>query len=220
MNIVILGAPASGKGTQAELVAKAFNLYHLQTGAIARKLAEHDARISEIINSGKLMPEEEMSLYVIDNLKDAKPELTNILFEGFPRFISQYEALEKYLTNKGDDIDAVFSLDIGKSLAIKRISARRICEKCEEVFNLYTNPPKQTGICDKCGGKLVQREDDKPAAIETRFDQYEENTKELIDYLDKKGKLIRIDGSKPIDQVFSDIQDKLKELKNENTSKK
>ena len=206
MNIVILGEPASGKGTQAALISKEFNLYHLQTGDIARRVAEKDERIREIINSGKLIPEEEMSLYVMDLLHQKQADMKDILFEGFPRFISQYEALKNYLKNKGDDIDAIFSLELGQDEAVKRISLRRICGKCGEVFNSTTNPPKNDGLCDKCGEKLIQRADDMPEAIKTRFEYYKNNTKTLIDYLDKEGKLIKINGARPIQVVFEDIK--------------
>ena len=205
MNIVLLGAPASGKGTQAQLLSKKFNLYHLQTGEIARELSKKDPRVKEIVNSGKLIPAEEMTMYVMDILKENKPSMKNILFEGFPRFISQYEALEKFLKNKGDDIDMVLSLDISEDVAIKRISSRLICSKCDSSFNLITNPPQKNGVCDLCGGKLIQRQDDKPESVKKRFEYYRKNTKELIDYLDKKGKLTRVDGNQPIEVISKEL---------------
>lgn len=203
MNIVLLGAPASGKGTQAELLAKKFGLFLLQTGELSRDLAQKDARIKEIVESGKLIPQEEMTMYVLDYLHKQKTNLKDILFEGFPRFISQYEALEKFLKSKGDDIDAVISLDISQEEAIKRISSRRTCEKCGKVYNLVTNPPP-AGKCE-CGGNLVQRKDDLPESVKVRFGYYKENTKELIDCLDKKGKLIRVDGERPIEEIQKDL---------------
>lgn len=209
MIIVLLGSPASGKGTQAELIAKEFELYHLQTGEIARKMAKKDPRIREIVNAGKLIPEQEMTMYVIDYLKDNVFLIKDILFEGFPRFISQYEALSNFLETKGDDIDLIISLDISKEVAVKRISSRRICSECGEVYNLITNPPPSEGAC-KCGGKLIQRQDDLPESIEVRFQYYEDNTKELIDYLDSKGKLFRVNADRPIKEIFEDIKDKVK----------
>lgn len=203
MNIILLGAPASGKGTQAEILAKKFNLYLLQTGKLSREMAGKDERIREIVNSGKLIPQEEMTMYVLDFLHNQKPDLTNILFEGFPRFISQYEALEKFLLSKGDNIDAVISLDISLEEAIRRISSRRICEKCGKTYNVVTNPAPN-GICE-CGGNLIQRKDDNPESVKTRFEYYEENTKELIDYLDKKGKLRRVNGERPINEIHEDM---------------
>lgn len=209
MNIVIIGAPASGKGTQSSLLANKLGLFHMQTGDLSRELAKKNERIKEIVESGKLIPEEEMTMYVLDYLHTKKPDLKNILFEGFPRFISQYEALEAFLKSKGDDIDAVISLDIEKDEAVRRISSRRICENCSAVYNLLTNPPENTGLCDTCGGKLIQRSDDLPESIEVRFQYYQDNTKKLIDYLDEKGKLIRIDAARPIDTIFEDILAKL-----------
>lgn len=216
MNIVLLGSPASGKGTQAELLCREFGLYHLSTGDLSRKLAEKDGRIKEMIDSGKLIPEQEMTMHVLDFLLHEKPDLKNILFEGFPRFISQYEALDEYLKNKGDDIDLVISLDLSEEAAIKRLSSRRICENCGATFNLETNPPAKEGICDKCGSKLIQRKDDNPESIKTRFEYYQNNTKELIDYLDRKGKLVRVDGDRPIEEIAEDIKERVNSLNGKN----
>ena len=208
MNIVLLGAPASGKGTQARLLSERLNLFHFQTGELSRNLAKKDKRIKEIVDSGRLIPEEEMTMYTLDYLKEAKSDFKSILFEGFPRFISQYEALEEFLKVKGDDIDAVVSLDIDKKEAIKRLSARRTCKNCGKVYNLITNPPEKQGLCE-CGGKLFQREDDDPKSVKLRFEYYRNNTEKLINYLDKKGKLVRVDASREIDVIFKDILQKL-----------
>jgi len=210
MNIVLLGAPGSGKGTQAERIAADFNLYHLQTGAIARSLAEEDERIRKLVDSGQLIPAEEMTMHVIDFLSHRENGLSDILFEGFPRFVSQYEALANFLEDKGDDIDIVFTLDISQEEAVKRISSRRICSKCGEVYNLVTNPPSVEDVC-KCGGKLIQRKDDNPDSIKVRFQAYRDNTKELVDYLDQKGKLTRIDGERSIDEIYQDIKQRIED---------
>jgi adenylate kinase len=214
MNIVILGSPASGKGTQAELLCQKFNLFHLSTGDVARKLAETDPRIKEIINAGKLIPAEEITMHVLDFLEKNKPDLKNILFEGFPRFVSQYEALDNFLKSKGDDIDAVISLDIPIDVAVKRISARWMCSKCGKIYNTETNPPKISGTCDKCGNTLVQREDDKPESIKTRIEYYIENTKELINYVENKEKLTRVNGDRPISDIAKDLEEIVQKLLN------
>jgi adenylate kinase len=213
MNIVLLGSPASGKGTQAEILCRDFGLYHLSTGDIARRLAEKDARIKEIIDSGKLVPHEEMTMYVLEFLGEQKTNLKDILFEGFPRFIPQYDALENFLHTNGDDLDVVISLDVSEEQAIKRISARWMCEKCGENFNTITKPPKVTGVCDKCGGKLVQREDDKPESVKVRFQYYQDNTKELMNYLDKKGKLVHVNGERPIVEIAADLHKIVENIK-------
>jgi adenylate kinase len=209
MNIIILGAPGSGKGTQAKMLSEKLNLYYFQTGELSRELAKKDKRIGEIVSSGKLIPEQEMTMHVIEDLTKNQSKMENILFEGFPRFISQYEALADYLKSKGDDIDAVITLEISEKEAVKRISSRRICEDCGEVYNLITNPPPKGGC--ECGGKLMQRKDDNPESVKVRFQYYKENTKKLIDFLEEKGNLIEIDGERPIDVIFEDI---LKQLKN------
>lgn len=209
MNIILLGSPASGKGTQAERLSHALNLYHFKTGDLARQLAEKDTRLKKIVESGELVPEGEMSMYVIDFLARTRPNFSNILFEGFPRFISQYEALEGFLIDKGDGIDAAISLDVTESEAINRISSRRTCSVCGKVYNLITNPPPSIDTCT-CGGKLFQREDDTPESIKVRFDFYHKNTKELIDYLKQKGKLIEVNGEGSIEIIFNSILEKLR----------
>ncbi len=207
MNIVLLGPPGSGKGTQAEMLSDHFNLYYLQTGDLARELAEKDTRINEIIDSGKLIPEEEMTAFVMKHLEKNVPEGRNILFEGFPRFVHQYQVYEKWLASKGEKIDKVILLDIAEEDVVKRLSARRICSKCDKVYNLITNPPPE-GKCE-CGGELVQRDDDNPNAIKVRFDYYRKNTKLLADYLKDKGSLIIIDANRPINVIFEEIVQKL-----------
>jgi len=212
MNIVLLGSPASGKRTQADILCRKFGLFHLSTGDIARKLAEEDPRIKEIVTSGKLIPPEEITMHVLDFLEHKKPDLKNILFEGFPRFVSQFDALDNFLKSKGDAIDAVISLAVPMDVAIKRISSRWGCPKCGEIYNTETKPPKTSGICDKCGSNLSQREDDKPESVRTRFEYYLENTKELIDYVDSKGKLTKIDGDRPIDVIAKDLEEVVKKI--------
>ncbi len=215
MNIIVLGSPASGKGTQSELLVKKYGFYYLQTGDMARKLAEKNERLREILNSGKLVPQEEMTMYVLDHLKDMKRDLDNILFEGFPRFVSQYDALYNFLKTKGKKINLVISIDVSKKEAIRRMSARRICPICKKVYNLLTNPPSKEGECI-CGGTLIQREDDNPKSIEVRFDYYKKNTKELIEYLEDKGELTRINGERPISEIFKDIVKSIEKINGKN----
>lgn len=213
MNIVLLGSPASGKGTQAEILCQKFGLYHLSTGDVARSLAETDPRIKEIITTGKLIPAEEMTMHVINFLAKEKKDLKDILFEGFPRFVSQYEALDNFLKSEGDDIDLVISLDVPMEVAVERISSRWGCPKCGEIYNTKTKPPKTPGVCDKCGAHLIQRDDDKPESVKTRFEYYQNNTKELIDYVEKLGKLTRVNGDRPIDEIAAELEEVVRKAK-------
>ena len=210
MNIILLGAPGSGKGTQAELLAKKLGLFYLQTGALAREWAAKDGRIKAIIDRGELIPEGEMTNYVMKYLEEKAPGGDNILFEGFPRFISQINEYEKWINAKGNKIDAIISLDMTEEAAIRRLSSRRICQSCGEIYNLITNPPKNDSGCDKCGGKLILRDDDNPKAIKVRFEYYRGNTLQLIEYLESQGRLIKIDADRPIQAIHEDIMERLK----------
>ena len=209
MNIVLLGPPGSGKGTQAEKLSDKLNLLYLQTGDLAREWAEKNKRIKSIIESGKLIPEKEMTAFVMQYLEETVPPERDILFEGFPRFVSQFKSYQEWLTKRGKKIDAVIFLDSSEGAIIKRLSARRICDKCGEVYNLVTNPPKNKRVCDKCGGRLISRKDDNPDSIRIRFKYYHGNTQKLIEYLDRKGLVIKVNADRPIEVIFKDILKKL-----------
>jgi adenylate kinase len=217
MNIILLGPPGSGKGTQAEKLSTELNLFYLQTGSLAREWSKNDPKIKEIVDSGKLIPEELMTPYVMQYLETKVPEGKNILFEGFPRFINQYQQYEKWLGTKGQKIDAVISLDISEDSVVKRLSSRRICENCGEVYNLITNPPPEADVCH-CGGPLIQRADDNPESIKVRFRYFHENTQQLINYLRQQNKVIGIDADRPIETIFNDIIDNLKNYERQNTN--
>ena len=176
MNIIILGAPGSGKGTQAKDLAKKFNLFYFSAGDLARKLAEEDSRINKIVNKkGGLIPDDEMTSYVEKYLaKKITTEDINIIFDGYPRFVSQYEALEKWLEKRGSKIDVAILLEISEEEAVKRLALRK-------------------------------RKDDNLETIKTRFKYYRDNTKKLIDHIDSIGKLIKVDGERPIDVIQKDL---------------
>jgi len=166
------------------------------------------------MEKGELIPEEEMTRYVSDFLEDNVDDFDNILFDGYPRFVTQYQFLENWLKEKGSAIDVVIVLGVGEDEIIKRLSARRVCAKCEKVYNLITNPPPE-GKCE-CGGELVLREDDKPEVIKERFEWYRENTLPMIEHVRKvsSGKVVEVDGARPIDAVHKDILGRVKSAKN------
>ena len=209
MNIAILGLPGSGKGTQSEILAQKLGLFHFSAGELARSLAKTDPRIDGIVKSGGLIPEEEMTGYVSKYLNEMAGTRKNILFEGYPRFISQYEFLNSWLAEKNQELKHVIFLDLSQEEVVKRLSTRRTCEKCERVYNLVTNPPPMPDKCE-CGGKLYQRSDDNTESIKTRFEVYKKNVQPLIEHLEGKGRLIRIDGSRTISEVTEEILEKIK----------
>jgi len=212
MNIVFLGAPASGKGTQAKLISERFGLFHLDVGDILRKAAEDDKKIDKIINvQGKLLPEKATFKLIAERLEEINALKKGVVFDGYPRTVYQYQLLVDWLRKRGSKIDRIFFLDVSEDTLIKRISARRVCSKCGKVFNLITNPPKQKGVCD-CGGNLFQRRDDTPEMIKKRLAVYYAKTKPLINLLSKKKNFLKLDGEKPIEVIFKLLKSDLKKF--------
>lgn len=209
MNLIILGPQGSGKGTQAKLIAKKLNLFYFESGDFLRDLAKTDSRINEIINKkGVLLPDQEIFSYVSKYLEKNDPDFKNFILDGYPRSVKQYQYLKDWLQEKGSVIDKAILLNISEKESLKRLSARRICEDCGNLYNLITNPPPK-GVCE-CGGKLIQREDDQPDAIKKRLAEYQKQTMPVIDQFRKEGILLEIDGERPIETIFQDI---LKQLK-------
>lgn len=209
MNLIILGPQGSGKGTQAKLIAKRLTLFYFEIGDYLRELAETDSRIDEIVNKkGVLLPDEEIFSYVSKYLAKNDSDLKNFIFDGYPRSVKQYQLLKDWLQEKGSVIDKVILLNISEEESLKRLSARRICEDCGNLYNLITKPPPK-GVCE-CGGKLIQREDDQPDAIKKRLAEYQKQTMPVIDQFRKEGILLEIDGERPIKTIHDDILKKLK----------
>lgn len=206
MNILILGPQGSGKGTQAELLSQKFDLLYLEMGSLLRDLAKKDAEIDKLINKeGKLVPDEKTADIFTNFLKlNPLENKKGLILDGFPRTPKQYEFVKDYLAKAGQKLDWTIFLEISEEISVKRLSARRICENCGKTYNLLTNPPKNE-ICDDCGGKLMQRKDDKEDAIRERLSIYRERTQPLIEILEKEGILIRVNGERPIETIFQDI---------------
>lgn len=216
MNVAILGKQASGKGTQAELLAEEFDFFEVHVGRILKEAAKKDSEIDRIVNiEGELVPDETAFSYTTDYIEKNNKEGRDILFDGYPRSVEQYELLKEWLEKKGQKLNFVIWLDISDKTAIKRISARRVCSKCGEIYNLLTNPPPSEEKCS-CGGKLVQRKDDKKEAVKKRLAWSRETRAPLLDVFKRDGILIEVDGERPIKVIFEDIVKKLKEKNEEN----
>lgn len=204
MKILILGAPGAGKGTQSDIISKKLNIPHISTGDILRKEisqgTELGKKVKEYVESGRLVPDEIIADILLNELKNDVYKNGYIL-DGFPRNIDQAKILE----NKGISFDKVVLIDTSEDEVLKRLSGRRVCEKCGAVYNIYYNKPKIDGICDNCGGKLIQRDDDKEDVVKRRFEVFYNQTMPVIKYYEEKGILIKVNGNKSLDDIKSEI---------------
>ena len=206
-NLIIIGPAGSGKGTQAKLLSGKYGIPHISTGVIFRELKTQDSelgrKIREIIDKGNLVPDNITNEIILRRM--SKPDCKKgFILDGYPRNLNQAEFLENHRT-----IRKCILIEVSDEECIKRISARRICSECKADYNTIYIKPRQEGICDVCGGVLIQRDDDKPEAIKERLKIYHEETEPLIDFYEKKGVLLRINGEQPIQKVFEDIVAKL-----------
>lgn len=215
MNIVVLGLPASGKGTQAELLANKLGLYYLEMGEVLREIAKEKTSLGKEVNrivyqEGGLVPDKAMRQIVGKLLAEIKPD-KGIVFDGYPRKLSQYQDLEKMLANRGAKIDKVFFLKVSRETIIKRISSRRVCPRCDSEYNLITRPPKKNKLCDQCQVKLIQRQDDKPGIVKKRLETYRRLTIPMIKHVRQQGILEEVDGERPIEVIHQDIMNRLEQ---------
>ncbi|XVK02303.1 adenylate kinase [Staphylococcus lugdunensis] len=216
MNIILMGLPGAGKGTQASEIVKKFPISHISTGDMFRKAIKDETDLGKEAKSymdrGELVPDEVTVGIVKERISedDAKK---GFLLDGFPRTIDQAEALNEIMSELDRDIDAVINIEVPEEELMNRLTGRRICETCGMTYHLVFNPPKVEGICDIDGGKLYQREDDNPETVSNRLSVNVKQSKPILEYYDKKGVLKNIDGSKNIDEVTSDVIDILNHLK-------
>jgi adenylate kinase len=207
MNIIVLGPQGSGKGTQAQMLARKYGLNHIEMGGILRSIAASDNQyavpVRNAMAKGQLVPDEFFRLVLWDHINKCDKN-KGFIFDGFPRNLPQYEQLKDMLMRFGLKIDHVILIDISEEETIKRLAARRTCKKCGRVYNLITNPPPETGKCE-CGGELYQREDDTPESTRVRLITYREMTTPVIDEARKEKVLMEFDGEKPIDEIHKEI---------------
>ena len=210
MNIILMGLPGAGKGTQASEIVKKFPIPHISTGDMFRKAIKDETDLGKEAKSymdrGELVPDEVTVGIVKERISedDAKK---GFLLDGFPRTIDQAESLNQIMSELDREIDAVINIEL-----MNRLTGRRICEKCGTTYHLVFNPPKVDGICDIDGGKLYQREDDNPETVSNRLSVNVKQSKPILEYYNNKGVLKNIDGSKDIDEVTNDVIDILDHL--------
>jgi adenylate kinase len=207
MHIVILGAPGSGKGTQAARIARRYNLRHLSTGdmlrdAVAGKTAL-GAKAESHMKRGMLVPDDLILELIRAELERDDPR--GWILDGFPRTLAQAEALEKLLASRGERIDRVLDIEVDPEIVVRRLSNRRVCPQCKAVYNLDTIKTKVPGKCDICGADLVKRPDDEEETVRRRLRVYDEQTAPLIDFYDKRGGLSRVRGAGGIEEIFAEI---------------
>ena len=210
MKIVMLGAPGAGKGTQAQMIADQYKIPHISTGDIFRENVKNGTALGmeakKYMDQGALVPDELTVRILLDRV--ARDDCKNgYVLDGLPRTIPQAEVLDKALREIGDKIDYAINVDVPDENIIRRMSGRRACLTCGATFHIEHIPPKQEGICDKCGKELVQREDDKAETVKNRLEVYHKQTQPLIDFYTGQNVLQTVDGTVDMRDVFAAINE-------------
>lgn len=208
MKIIMLGAPGAGKGTQAKQIAEKYKIPHISTGDIFRANIKNGTELGKkaktYMDQGLLVPDELVVDLVVDRFKEADCANGYVL-DGFPRTIPQAEALDHALSKIGEKIDYAINVEVPDENIVNRMSGRRACVGCGATFHMTHIPPKQDGVCDVCGEKLILRDDDKPETVQKRLNVYHEQTAPLIEYYTKKNVLVEVDGTVDMAEVFQSI---------------
>jgi len=208
MRIVLLGAPGAGKGTQAKKLVEKYGIPQISTGDILRQAVADGTPLGleakKYMDKGELVPDEVVIGLVKERLQheDCKK---GFILDGFPRNTSQAEALDKVLEEMERPLQLALNVDVDFDVLMKRLTGRRTCRQCGQMYNIYYNPPKKEGVCDKCGGELYQRDDDKEETIRKRLEVYQSQTAPLIEYYKSKGILQSVNGVGNIEEIFANI---------------
>lgn len=208
MKIVLLGPPGAGKGTQAKSISTKYSIPHISTGDIFRKNISENTPLGveakSYMDAGQLVPDEVTINMVKDRLvqDDCK---NGYLLDGFPRTVEQAEALQEFLSARGEKLDTALLIDVRKEFILERMTGRRVCPSCGASYHIKFNPTKTAGKCDLCGADVIQRKDDTEETVKERLDVYESQTQPLINFYEDKDMLSVVDGTQEINQVFESI---------------
>lgn len=210
MDLILLGLPGAGKGTQAEKIVQEYNVPHISTGDIFRAALKNETPLGleakKYMDAGDLVPDEVTNNIVKERLQEDDVK-DGFLLDGYPRTLVQSEALRNNLNDLGRSLDAVIYLNVSRDILVERLAGRYICSNCGATYHKLNNPTKVDGVCDTCGGtEFFQREDDKPETVERRIKVNEEQTDKLVNYYQEEGVLIEIDGNQDTENVFAEIK--------------
>jgi adenylate kinase len=213
MYIIILGAPGAGKGTQADILSQEMNLTHIASGDLFRQALEERTKVGLLAKSymdkGELVPDEIAIKLILERIN--QPDcVSGCLFDGFPRTLHQAKVLDKALKEQGKTIDKAIYIEVPNEELVKRLSGRWLCRTCQTPYHIINSPPKTPGKCDKCGGKLYQRSDDREETVKDRLSIFFAQTVPILDYYKKQGKLIRVNGNLGMQGVAREIISALK----------
>jgi adenylate kinase len=209
VQLILLGAPGSGKGTQAKLIVEKHGWLHLSTGDLLRKNVADGtalgAKAKPIMESGQYVPDDIINGMVEDEL-DKPAAQQGVVFDGYPRTLNQAASLDALLQRKGRPVEAVLHLEINPDELVARLSGRRVCTGCGAPYHVKSLPPVKDGVCDACGSPLTQRKDDSEETVRTRLNVYRDQTSPLLEYYAGQGKLVAVDASEGIEKTFEGIQ--------------
>jgi adenylate kinase len=216
LNLILLGPPGAGKGTQAERLREDFELAYVATGDILRKAVSEGTELGqkakEYMDNGDLVPDEVIIGVIIERV-EAEDAQDGFLLDGFPRSKGQAEALEQALGRLDRKLTAVLFIDVPEEEIVKRLSGRRVCQENGHVYNVHSDPPEQDGVCDQDGSKLVQRDDDREETVRKRLGVYDKQTAQLVPFYENEGLLHRFDGTRGPGEVHDHIRKTLSTLK-------
>ena len=208
-NLILLGPPGAGKGTQASRIAADYGLPHISTGDILRGAVKNQTPMGleakRYMDAGDLVPDEVVIGIVKDRLQEPDTA-AGFLMDGFPRTIPQAEELDKALESLGRGVTKTLVILVDEEELVRRLSGRRVCRGCQTPFHVMFNQPREEGVCDACGGELYQRDDDNEVTVRNRLATYRRQTEPLIEYYDRAGLVARIDGARTPDQVYEDVR--------------